>query len=542
MAPALVYLSSDYSKMNAIDNVIANNTDDCGCCSATASNNWWQIDLGKKYLIEEIRVYGRGSACLFGHYGYGCLHEGHCALEYDTAIGACSSCVPGWEGDACNHECAPGEYGKGCTLHCGHCHDGNSTCNYSNGHCPHGCVAGYKGDLCKSPCDPGEYGPGCILCGQCGDGNTTCNTDNGYCPQGCASGFKGDLCNLPCAPGEFGLNCSSNCGYCHDGNTTCDASNGHCPTGCAAGYKGDFCKTKCFPGEYGPGCTSRCGQCSYGNATCNVYNGHCSSGCAPGYREDICSTPCDPGNYGLGCTSNCGQCRDGNTTCNIDNGHCPNGCASGFKGETCQTPCKDGAFGKDCIHYCALCINGDCNTLDGTCRSGCIRGYMGQFCNESLYDGNIAEHKNTSQYIDTNPTNRDVWNANNAVDGVNNCSVVNGDYYSLSSYSSYPWWQVDLGKVYNIQGIKVFGRKGREADIQLKGFQVHLSETKSALNNSDNVVTYDSSVYPSDGIFDIPVAERKARFCRLQIDASTGQSRPIVLCEVEVYGTGMIFK
>ncbi|WAQ98583.1 hypothetical protein MAR_022956 [Mya arenaria] len=197
--------------------------------------------------------------------------------------------------------------------------------------------------------------------------------------------------------------------------------------------------------------------------------------------------------------------------------------------------CNPGYFGNSCL-YEGHCI-AEYDMATGACLS-CQQGWTGAACNrKGEVEGNIAEHKSTSQFYAEHPNYKDFWNASNGVDGINNCNAVNGTYFTLSSYSLHPWWQVDLGKVYNIQRIKVFGRKGGEEDIQLQGFKVHLSETESALNNSDNVVVYNSSVYPSDGIFDIPVTARKARFCRLQIDATSDLIRPIVICEVEIYGT-----
>ncbi|XP_052791727.1 cell death abnormality protein 1-like [Mya arenaria] len=190
--------------------------------------------------------------------------------------------------DTVQMACSPGEYGQDCSSNCGHCRDGNTTCNNGNGQCPDGCTAGYKGSLCNSPCDPGEYGLGCIsYCGQCRDGNTTCNTDNGYCPHGCTSGYKRQLCIISCASGEFGPNCSSNCGYCHGGNTTCNSYNGHCQAGCAAGYKGDLCKTKCDKHYFGINCNStcHCDECDKEDGSCGVYS------CFSGWIGDTCSEP-----------------------------------------------------------------------------------------------------------------------------------------------------------------------------------------------------------------------------------------------------------
>ena len=53
---------SGKGKMNAIDGNTSYFPDSCSCCSATQSNDpqpYWQIDLGKQYLVSIIEVISR---------------------------------------------------------------------------------------------------------------------------------------------------------------------------------------------------------------------------------------------------------------------------------------------------------------------------------------------------------------------------------------------------------------------------------------------------------------------------------------------------
>ncbi|XP_053388541.1 uncharacterized protein LOC128551667, partial [Mercenaria mercenaria] len=55
---------TSWDKDRALDNIDAYNPDTCSCCSGTTGNDtpWWRINLGKKYLISDIWIYGRSDA------------------------------------------------------------------------------------------------------------------------------------------------------------------------------------------------------------------------------------------------------------------------------------------------------------------------------------------------------------------------------------------------------------------------------------------------------------------------------------------------
>ncbi|WAQ98569.1 hypothetical protein MAR_022942 [Mya arenaria] len=115
---------------------------------------------------------------------------------------------------------------------------------------------------------------------------------------------------------------------------------------------------------------------------------------------------------------------------------------------------------------------------------------------------NVALNKPAWQYTYNPDSNAGIWSASNAVDGDKTCSYVDSHHFTLSGYGKPPWWQVDLGAVYNISRIKVYGRK-------------------------DNVTRLIGIQTPMD-----------ARFCRLILPKEASvepPTYPIVLCEVEIF-------
>jgi hypothetical protein len=54
----------DYDSSKAIDGVQNYSIDTCKCCSVTdgVPPSWWQIDLGQKYLIGGLQIFGRESS------------------------------------------------------------------------------------------------------------------------------------------------------------------------------------------------------------------------------------------------------------------------------------------------------------------------------------------------------------------------------------------------------------------------------------------------------------------------------------------------
>lgn len=76
-----------------------------------------------------------------------------------------------------------------------------------------------------------------------------------------------------------------------------------------------------------------------------------------------------------------------------------------------------------------------------------------------FFSENVALNKVTSQQqkIGYGP-DIELWPSQNAVDGAKMCSTVTSSTVTLSGYSDSPWWQVDLGALYDIAFINVYGR------------------------------------------------------------------------------------
>ena len=52
-----------YGPSHAIDGMDNYDIDHCNCCSVTDNKNkssWWQIDLRNKYIVDRLKIYGRG--------------------------------------------------------------------------------------------------------------------------------------------------------------------------------------------------------------------------------------------------------------------------------------------------------------------------------------------------------------------------------------------------------------------------------------------------------------------------------------------------
>ncbi|XP_052794115.1 uncharacterized protein LOC128227522 [Mya arenaria] len=154
---------------------------------------------------------------------------------------------------------------------------------------------------------------------------------------------------------------------------------------------------------------------------------------------------------------------------------------------------------------------------------------------------NLALNKNAMQYSQ-DPLPDGLWSAENAVDGDKTCTPVDSTHFTLSGRGNQPWWQVDLGIIYNIDRIKVYGRRD-SVHAQLQGFLIHISTTAI----TDNTFTLpfnqtpDTNIYPANGVFDIRISVTQARYLRLilghtSITPLNWITWPIVICEVEVFG------
>ncbi|XP_053388792.1 uncharacterized protein LOC128551882 [Mercenaria mercenaria] len=93
---------------------------------------------------------------------------------------------------------------------------------------------------------------------------------------------------------------------------------------------------------------------------------------------------------------------------------------------------------------------------------------------------NIALYKPTFQddtlhYPATNQNA--IWSSEHAVDGKKNC-VQPATYndYSATAVKAEPWWQVDLGGLYNIKKVMVYGQPEKNPSSKEMGRNIALTE------------------------------------------------------------------
>ena len=81
-----------------------------------------------------------------------------------------------------------------------------------------------------------------------------------------------------------------------------------------------------------------------------------------------------------------------------------------------------------------------------------------------LSSENVALNKPTTQKQKNKPNEGDpMWPSLNAVDGKKECATVDSTTVSVSGYAEYPWWQVDLEALYDINYITIYGRADGQA-------------------------------------------------------------------------------
>ncbi|XP_060586988.1 protein draper-like isoform X2 [Ruditapes philippinarum] len=539
----------DFNSRKAIDGLQNYSIDHCKCCSVTngASPSWWQIDLGQKYLLGGLQIFGRAT-------------KDESQLEYAEVYASNVSMKPGkaaykmkvYDVPSMNastrnftkqldaiiaqyflvelnqevltlcefklneKECKVGYFGSGC-LHSCHCSD-NNRCDQVTGTCrTPGCLAGWKGEACPEACGHRRFGQDCTSVCHCLY-NTSCNTISGECHNGiCDPGWQTPSCDKACDFHTFGFNCSSTC-HCLN-NTNCNSTTGECGIGmCDPGWQGSSCDQACDHRSFGLNCSSTC-HC-LNNAACNGTTGNCVLVlCDSGWQGPRCDQVCDHRSFGYNCSSTC-HCLN-NTNCNSTTGTCITGlCDPGWQGPRCDRVCDYRAFGYNCSSTCHCLNNTDCNSSTGRCYIElCDFGWQGPRCDE---EKNILRRSDVLTDMSSTFLN---WTSNLAIDGSigpkpDVCNCCSGTKNSLIS-----WWTVDLGKRYPINSVTVFSREFDQLYQQLADFELYLANDTG--KNSFHLV--ENSTRRIDGNKHVLTFSNKlTRFIKIQ--------RPgvLTLCEVMV--------
>lgn len=153
---------------------------------------------------------------------------------------------------------------------------------------------------------------------------------------------------------------------------------------------------------------------------------------------------------------------------------------------------------------------------------------------------NLALNKSASQ-SSTFPTSASSSAASLAVDGNRDGNYVTGKSVTNTLLERQPWWQVDLGQIFNIERVDIYNRTDGEPGLnygdRLKDFFVFVSDAPF-ISNDPSIISQQPGVgvYYSAGragpLAVIPVG-RTGRFVRIQLSQD---SNFLHIAEVEVYG------
>ncbi|XP_052791596.1 receptor-type tyrosine-protein phosphatase kappa-like [Mya arenaria] len=385
--------SSEDNQQTSDPGAAVDGTTTTPCVFVTATNPWWEVDLGTKMKVNRIVISEYSTGYLSGY----AVETAQVPGGYRTTVFTDNSGLTptteiytsiearlirisrsGGTLALCEvqvfAECDDGRFGTGCFGTCGHCLDG-LPCNKRTGYCDQGYAPGWTAEpTCKQECQDGNYGLNCTgVCSSTCDG--VCNKTDGVC-RACTSGWQGHLCDKECEDGTFGRECQEMCLNCFE-NDTCNKSTGKCPRSCQPGWQGYTCDQECADGSYGLACNQTCSKTC--NGTCEKKLGICPD-CIPGVGGDFCDEECLPGMYGARCKHKCGACGN-RTTCHTASGICATDvCEPGYKiTDKCHEVCDNGHFGHNCSHKCGNC-EGVCNKANGHCEHGCIDGFEGEAC------------------------------------------------------------------------------------------------------------------------------------------------------------------
>ncbi|XP_060604514.1 multiple epidermal growth factor-like domains protein 10, partial [Ruditapes philippinarum] len=217
-------MSSEAQSTNssfAVDGQLGPDPDKCQCCSITYNSplSWWLLDLGKRYPLKSIIIYGRNKEDSYQQLtGFKLLLLNN-TVDDKPDIFLSNDFLHTFGENSYEH-----------TLN-------NALARYIKIERP-GVLTLCEVIVIEGNCKDGTFGEECVQDCHCAD-NKPCQTIHGYCQSPiCKLGWMGKSCNESCTKNTFGEECKQVC-YCEEG--TCTSDYGICPSKCRYGYRGVHC-------------------------------------------------------------------------------------------------------------------------------------------------------------------------------------------------------------------------------------------------------------------------------------------------------------
>jgi hypothetical protein len=147
----------------------------------------------------------------------------------------------------------------------------------------------------------------------------------------------------------------------------------------------------------------------------------------------------------------------------------------------------------------------------------------------ALVEGtNIALFKVTRQSSRSGSNGK--GSSERAVDG-NTAGTWKDESCTMTKESENPWWEVDLGRVYDITGINVWNRAEESAKSRLNNFYIMASEDPITANSTNQNLYVEGPQLPGDEDYIAFYKQTRARYIRIFIP---GRDKRLSLAEVQV--------
>ncbi|XP_053399763.1 receptor-type tyrosine-protein phosphatase epsilon-like isoform X4 [Mercenaria mercenaria] len=215
----------------------------------------------------------------------------------------------------------------------------------------------------------------------------------------------------------------------------------------------------------------------------------------------------------------CTPCFCQGLPCDKKTGACPTDCQPGWHGMSCNISCEPGKFGTNCSGECRCLNSSSCDKRTGACGDGnCLFGWKGKYCNISAIVSEGKSVKMSTQFSN--------WNAERAVDGNKRTAASPCKCCASTKYTNSPWFQIDLGKLFRIAYIIIYGRTDYKKKLQsFKGLNIYA--TKHDRSIGEPIFSFSEIKYFLNITLKTPVI---TQYITLK---QTGRKR-MVICELQL--------